>query len=107
MAGVTVCSCGPGSCATTQCRDYPINQCVPAFNVCDGSPSGFVTITQSSTNYVSNFYSNNQCLMMAMDSFSAPCGVCNTGLLVQVQCSGGSSTATLNSWLNVAHGLLL
>jgi hypothetical protein len=107
LAGTTVCSCGAGSCSPTQCRDYPINQCVQAYNLCDGTPNGYVTVTQSGSNYVGNFYSDSQCQTTAVASFSAPCGVCNTGLLVQVQCSGGSSAATLNSWHDAVSGLSL
>lgn len=41
----------------------------------------FVNIIQSSTDYVSSFYSNNQCHTNVEASFSAPCGVRNTGNL--------------------------
>ncbi len=71
----TVCSCGAGSCSPTQCRDYPINQCVQAYNLCDGTPNGYVTITQSGSNYVGNFYCDSQGQTTAVASFSAPCGV--------------------------------
>jgi len=106
---VNVCACGTGSCEGV-CKIYPTSYCVAFYQLCNGQALGYVIISGNnnqwtgnylfslfkeccslcSLNHLGNFFSDPECLGDPLQSFSSPCGVCNSGLDVKIKCPPSS-----------------